>query len=145
ALEKHIGEALAEVASRAAADHLQYVEVMHTADRMKAAILGDRIGWDIGSDDDFGTLRDKLLAGGMRDIVTSVRGQLDSDEAREKEVLRCGTAQAVAGLASGAGFRADSAWLRVTEGGSTLRWLQPGDARRLLRADARFWSAHADD
>jgi hypothetical protein len=97
ALEKHIGEALAEVASRAAADHLQYVEVMHTADRMKAAILGDRIGWDIGSDDDFGTLRDKLLAGGMRDIVTSVRGQLDSDEAREKEVLRCGTAQAAAG------------------------------------------------
>jgi len=88
ALEKHVGEALAEVASRAAADHLQYVEVMQTADKMKAAILGDKIGWD----DDFSKLRDKLLAGGMSDIVASVRGQLDSDEARKKEVLHCGTA-----------------------------------------------------
>ena len=93
ALEKHIGDALAEVASRAAADHLQYVEVMHTADRMKTAILGDKIGWD----DDFGKFRDKLLAGGMADIVASVRGQLDSDEVRTKEALHCGTAHAAAG------------------------------------------------
>jgi hypothetical protein len=33
----------------------------------------------------------------MRDIVASVRSQLDSDEAREKEVLHCGTAQAAPG------------------------------------------------
>ena len=93
ALVNHIGDALAEVASRAAADHLQYVEVMQTADRMKAAMLGDKIGWD----DDFGKFRDKLLEGGISEIVTSVRSQLDSDEAREKEVLHCGTAQAAAG------------------------------------------------
>jgi len=93
ALENHIGEALAEVASRAAADHLQYVELMHTADGMQAAILGVKIGWD----DDFGKLRDKLLAGGMLDVVASVRSQLDSDEARKKEVLHCGTAQAAPG------------------------------------------------
>ena len=93
AFEKHIGEALAEVAARAAADHLQYVELMHTADGAGAAILGSKIGWD----DDFGKLRDKLLAGGMLDVVASVRGQLDSDEARKKEVLRCGTAQAAPG------------------------------------------------
>jgi len=93
AMENHIGDALAEVGSRAAADHLQYVEVMHTADGRQAAMLGDKIGWD----DDFGGLRGKLLAGGMRDIVASVRSQLDSDEAREKEVLHCGTAQAAPG------------------------------------------------
>jgi hypothetical protein len=69
AMENHIGDALAEVGSRAAADHLQYVEVMHTADGRQAAMLGDKIGWD----DDFGGLRGKLLAGGMRDIVASVR------------------------------------------------------------------------
>ncbi len=105
ALDNHIGEALAEVSSRAAADHLQYVEVMHSADRGQARDLGKRIGWGIGSavglgiksDDDFGKLRDKLLSGGMRDIVASVRSQLDSDEARKKEVLHCGTAQAAAG------------------------------------------------
>ncbi len=93
AMEKHIGDAFAEVASRAAADHLQYVEVMNTADGGQAAILGSKIGWD----DDFTKFRDKLLAGGMADVVASVRGQLDSDEARKKEVLHCGTAQTAPG------------------------------------------------
>ncbi len=93
AFEKHVGDALAEVASRAAADHLQYVELMHTADGAGAAMLGAKIGWD----DDFARLRDKLLAGGMADVVASVRSQLDADEARKKEVLHCGTAQAAAG------------------------------------------------
>jgi adenosine deaminase len=93
ALENHTGEAFAEVAARAAADHLQYVEVMHTADGGQAAILGTKIGWEDG----FGRFREKLLAGGMNDIVRSVRAQADADEARRKEVLRCGTAQADAG------------------------------------------------
>jgi len=101
AMEKHVGDALAEVASRAAADHLQYVEVMHTADGAQAAILGTKIGWDVGSTipsaNDFGKLRDKLLAGGLPEIVASVRSGLDSDEARKKEVLHCGTAQAAPG------------------------------------------------
>jgi hypothetical protein len=104
AMEKHVGDALAEVAARAAEDHLQYVEVMHTADGAQAAILGTKIGWDVGSTsgstpNDFAKLRDKLLAGGMSDVVASVRRQLDSDEAREKEVLHCGTAQAAPGCA----------------------------------------------
>jgi adenosine deaminase len=95
ALEKHIGDALAEIAARAAADHLQYVEVMHTADGAGAAILGTKIGWD----DDFGSFREKLLAAGMADVVAGVRSQIDSDEARKKEVLRCGTAKAAPGCA----------------------------------------------
>ncbi|MFZ1918575.1 MAG: adenosine deaminase [Terriglobales bacterium] len=90
ALEKHIGEAVAEVAARAAEDHLQYVELMHTADGAQAAILGTKIGWD----DDFSRFRDKLLAGGMSEVVASVRAQTDADEARRKEVLHCGTAKA---------------------------------------------------
>src|SRR5450759_238720 len=93
AMEKHVGDAFAEVAARAAADHLQYVEVMNTADGGQSAILGTKHGWD----DDFSKLRDKLLAGGMADVVASVRSQLDSDEARKKEVLHCGTAQAAPG------------------------------------------------
>jgi len=90
AFEKHTGEALAEVAARAGADHLQYVELMHTADGGQAAILGTRTGWD----DDFSKFRDKLLSGGLNDIVASVRTQIDADEARKKDVLRCGTPQA---------------------------------------------------
>jgi adenosine deaminase len=98
AFDRHIGEALAEVASRAAADHLQYVELMHTADGMQAATLGSKIGWGAGSTiGDFGRLREKLLASGMADVVASVRRELDSDEARKKELLHCGTAQALPG------------------------------------------------
>jgi adenosine deaminase len=93
AMEGHVGDASAEVAARAAADHLQYVEVMNTADGGRAAILGTKTGWD----DDFGKFRDKLLAGGMADVVTAVRTQLDADEARKKEVLHCGTPQASPG------------------------------------------------
>ena len=90
AFERHIGNALAEVASRAAADHLQYVELMHTADDLQAATLGGKIGWD----DDFTKLRDKLLTGGIKDVVAAARAQLDADEARQKELLRCGTPKA---------------------------------------------------
>jgi adenosine deaminase len=93
AMDGHVGDAFAEVASRAAADHLQYVEVMHTADDAGAAILGNKVGWD----EDFAKFRDKLLAGGMAAVVTSVRSRLDADEARKKEVLHCGTAQAAPG------------------------------------------------
>jgi adenosine deaminase len=93
AMEKHVGDAFAEVASRAAADHLQYLEVMNTSDGAQAAILGAKIGWE----DDFSKLRDKLLASGMADVVASVRSQLDSDEARKKDVLHCGTTRAAAG------------------------------------------------
>jgi adenosine deaminase len=93
AFENHVGDALAEVAARAAADHLQYVEVMHTADGAQAAILGSKIGWD----DNFLRLREKLLSDGLRDIVVAVRGQLDKDEARKRELLRCGSPHADAG------------------------------------------------
>jgi len=93
ALENHIGDAVAEVAARAAEDHLQYVELMNTADGGQAAILGTKVLGttdEIGASSNFSNLRDKLLAGGMSDIVASVRARLDADEARKKEVLRCG-------------------------------------------------------
>jgi adenosine deaminase len=93
AMEKHVGDALAEVASRGAEDRLQYIEVMNTADGRQAATLGEKIGWD----DNFSKFREKLLAGGLLDVVKSVRSQLDLDEARKKEVLHCETPQAGAG------------------------------------------------
>jgi adenosine deaminase len=93
AIDRHAGEALAEVASRAAADHLQYVEVMQTMSGGLAASLGTKTGWN----DDFGKFREELLAGGMGDIVAAVRAETGADEAREKEVMHCGTAQASAG------------------------------------------------
>src|SRR5262249_32618870 len=89
----HTGDAIAEAASRAAADHLQYLELMHTADDMLAAQLGTRLGWD----DDFASMREKLLLGGLRDIVNSTRFTLDRDELRMRSLLHCGVAQAEPG------------------------------------------------
>jgi adenosine deaminase len=83
-----VGDQLAEVASRAAADRLQYVELMHTADNMSSAQLGAKLGWD----DDFGKMRDRLLAGGLKDVVQATREQLDRNEARKQEILACSTA-----------------------------------------------------
>jgi len=84
------GEQLAEVSARAAADHLQYVELMHTADGMRSAELGAKLGWD----DDFGKVRQTLLAGGLREVATETRTQLDRDEAKRAQILHCGTPQA---------------------------------------------------
>jgi len=85
ALLNHIGDALAEAASRAAADHLQYLELMHTADGMQSANLGAKTGWD----DDFTKLREKLLAAGINEIIASTRQKLDRHQAIMRQILRC--------------------------------------------------------
>jgi hypothetical protein len=82
-----VGDQSAEIASRAAADRLQYVELMHTADNMSSAQLGAKVGWD----DDFGKMRDRLLAGGLKDIIAATSAQLDRNEARKHKILACGT------------------------------------------------------
>ena len=93
ALTNHTGDAIAEAAQRAAADHLQYLELMHTADGMLAPQLGTKVGWN----DDFSQLREKLLAAGMKDIVAQTRQQLDRDEAKMRRDLACDSPQADAG------------------------------------------------
>jgi len=87
---RRAGDALAEVAARAAADKLGYLEIMHSADGRQAAELGARLGWD----EDLGRMRSALLAGGMPDILAATRNQLDRDEARRDALLHCGTPQA---------------------------------------------------
>jgi adenosine deaminase len=93
AMTNHLGDSIAETAERAAADHLQYLELMHTADGNLAPELGARVGWD----DDFSKLREKVLASGLKDIVAATRQQLDHDEAKMRQLLRCGSPQASAG------------------------------------------------
>jgi adenosine deaminase len=90
ALNNHTGDAIAEAARRAAADHLQYLELMHTADGMLAPQLGAKVAWD----DDFSRLREKLLTAGMKDVVVTTRHQLDHDEAKMHQALGCDSQQA---------------------------------------------------
>ena len=84
------GEMLAEVAARAAAEQVSYLELMLTPDGGAGAARGLAAGWD----PDLGKLRDTLLAAGFRDaVVSAARGRLDQAEARERDLLKCGTSQ----------------------------------------------------
>lgn len=84
------GEMLAEVSARAAAEHVSYLELMLTPDGGVGAARGTETGWD----PDLGRLRDRLLAAGFRDaVVSAARGRLDQAEARQRELLKCGTSQ----------------------------------------------------
>jgi hypothetical protein len=87
------GEMLAEVAGRAARERVGYLELMLTPDGVRSRSVGSRVGWD----DDFGEMRDKLLANGLREAVADGRKALDDAEANERQLLKCGTPQADAG------------------------------------------------
>ena len=93
ATHNHTGDAFAEAASRAAEDHLQYLELMHTADAVESGQLGAKLGWD----DDFSRMREKLLTSGLKDIVVATSKRLDDDESKMRSVLNCGTPEANAG------------------------------------------------
>ena len=104
--KSHTPEWLDEVATRAASQNEQYLEVMITPTFSKAAALGYQLGWPAeprlvsGSDADdiagttpaeLSALRDKLLAGGLRDDIAADRTQLDDDLARRQQLEHCGT------------------------------------------------------
>jgi hypothetical protein len=84
------GDMLAEVAARAAAERVGYLELMLTPDGGLAGQRGRDGGWDA----DFGRMRDRLLAGGFQQVVTEARRRLDVGEARQRDVLRCGASPA---------------------------------------------------
>lgn len=88
-----VGDQLAEITARAADDHLQYLELMTTADGNGAADLGSKLGWD----DDFAQMREKLLAGGLKDVIAATRARIDREEARKHQILHCDTPQAEPG------------------------------------------------
>ncbi|HEX8814867.1 MAG TPA: adenosine deaminase [Terriglobales bacterium] len=86
----HYGEMIAKAAQEAAADHEQFLELMHTADGFAAADLGKKIGWD----ENLPQLRDKLMAAGIKDIAAATSRRLDADEAKMRAQLKCGTPSA---------------------------------------------------
>ncbi len=91
AIEKTtVGEWIDEVATRAAAQNEQYLEIMQTPSFTHAATLGYKIGWDYDVDHDthvqsFAKLRDQLLAAGLRDeVATDIKEFADADASRKK-------------------------------------------------------------
>jgi hypothetical protein len=85
----HTADMLAEVRSRAAAENLEYLELMFNPDSGRAAGLGARLGWN----DDLGKMRDGLLSGGLRQVIDDASQSLDKIEASEQQELRCATTQ----------------------------------------------------
>jgi adenosine deaminase len=86
---------IAKATVQAAQDHLQYVELMYTADGLEAAQLGSKVAWN----DRLPELREKLLVGGLRDIARSARKKLDEDENKVQSQLDCGRAEPKPGCA----------------------------------------------
>jgi adenosine deaminase len=89
----HAGQWLDEVASRAAAQNEQYIELMDTPDFGHAAQIAYGIGWK----DDLTQFRDALLARGLRDEVSTARARLDDMEASWRKIERCGGPGEMAG------------------------------------------------
>ena len=90
---RHTGEWLDEVATRAAAQNEQYLELMDTPPFAHAAALVQQIGWN----DDLGALRNALLAAGLRDEMAADRAHFDQAETIRNQREHCGAADAAAG------------------------------------------------
>jgi adenosine deaminase len=82
---------LAELAARAAAEHVSYLEVMVNTEGGIGAARGTAAGWD----PDLPKLRDQLLATGFRVAVTNAaRTRIDDAESRMRSILKCATPHA---------------------------------------------------
>jgi adenosine deaminase len=88
--KSHVGEWVDEVASRAAAQNQQYLELMDTPQFGHAAQVAHAIGWIT----DMAKMRQALLDKGVLDEVAVDREDVRAAEVRRKQLEHCGTAQA---------------------------------------------------
>ena len=88
--DTHTGEWVDEVASRAADQNQQYLELMETPPFGRAIALGHAHPLEM----DFAKYRETLLAAELRDDVAADLADAKSAEAKRKEMERCGTAEA---------------------------------------------------
>jgi len=89
----HAGEWLDEIASRAAAQNEQYMELMETPGFGLTAQIAKQTGWR----DDLGRLRDELLVRGLRDDVAVASAGRDEAEASRRAREHCGTPEELPG------------------------------------------------
>ncbi len=89
---RHLGEWIDEVATRAAAQNEQYLELMHTPEFGRTAAISKEIGWR----EDFASLRDEMLAHGLREDVALAKASLDQAEELRAKREHCGQADAAA-------------------------------------------------
>jgi adenosine deaminase len=93
--QQHMGDWLNEVSARAAVQNEQYLELMVTPPFAHAAELARTLGWH----DDLDTLRQQLLAHGLKDEIATDEQLLTQSLAERKRQQHCDTAKADGGCA----------------------------------------------
>jgi adenosine deaminase len=88
--DRHAGEWLDEVASRAAAQNEQYLELMVVPPFDHTAAIAKELGWN--ADRSLSEFREQLLAKGLRDDVAVARAYLDQAESLRRQREHCGDA-----------------------------------------------------
>jgi adenosine deaminase len=93
-LKSQNGAWLDEVATRAAAQNEQYLEIMTTPPFTHAATLGYKLGWPEGADksitsEQLAKLREDLLAAGLRDEVPADRKDVRQALNRRRQIEHC--------------------------------------------------------
>jgi adenosine deaminase len=92
--KRHTGEWVDEVASQAADQNEQYLELMQTPPFSHAAQIASQIGWPAEGEVDFARMRQALLDKGLRDEVGVDMENVQAAEASRKQIEHCGTAEA---------------------------------------------------
>ncbi len=90
---RHTGEFLDEVATRAAGQNEQYLELMETPTWHRLNDITNGVSWR----EDLGSLRDELIAKGLLDDIPAARAFWDQAEQIRNQRERCGTADAAPG------------------------------------------------
>ncbi len=90
ATAKRDGDMLAEVAARASAGRVSYLELMTTPAFSETYKVATRVGWN----DDFASMRRSLLENGLSNLVKAVADNLDHATQRQRNILHCATPQA---------------------------------------------------
>ena len=98
----HRGDMLAEVAERAAAQNVLYLELSSNWDVQVALAAAGKVEWT----PDFAQLRQKLLEAGLREARKTTA--LEAAENRMREALRCGTPEARPGCAVTIRYQAEA-------------------------------------
>jgi adenosine deaminase len=88
----HMGQWLDEVATRAATQNEQYLELMDTPDFKSAVALAEKIKFN----PDFAQYRQQLLDAGIKNNIPAVVAHFDEAEADRKEREHCGQPDAAA-------------------------------------------------
>lgn len=91
----HLPEWVDEVATRAASQNEQYLEIMSTPDFAEAAALARKLNLP-GNRTDYAAMRDELLKAGLAANLARDREEFDMVERRRREIEHCGTPQATA-------------------------------------------------